>query len=80
MDYNGRLSLEQFEKLIKPVVDRMDAPILRALKDAGVTKEQLGSVEIVGGATRYIQCMPSFAGNLAGGSRASICFLFFTAP
>lgn len=52
LDYNGRLSLEQFEKLIKPVVDRMDAPILRALKNAGVTKEQLGSVEIVGGATR----------------------------
>lgn len=52
MDYNGRLSLEQFEKLIKPVVDRMDDPIMRALQDAGVTKEQLGSVEIVGGATR----------------------------
>lgn len=53
LDYNGRLSLKQFEELIKPVVDRMDAPIMKALEDAGVTKEQLGSVEIVGGATRY---------------------------
>lgn len=52
LDYNGRLSLQQFETLIKPVVERMDAPILKALKDAGITKEQLGSVEIVGGATR----------------------------
>ena len=52
LDYNGRLSLKQFEALIKPVVDRMDAPILKALEDSGVTKEQLGSVEIVGGATR----------------------------
>lgn len=30
----------------------MDAPVLKALQEAGVTKEQLGSVEIVGGSTR----------------------------
>lgn len=35
-----------------PLVERMDAPVMKALKEAGVTKEQLGSVEIVGGATR----------------------------
>lgn len=52
LDYNGRLSLKQFEELITPIVKRMDAPIMKALADAGVTKEQLGSVEIVGGATR----------------------------
>lgn len=52
LDYNGRLSLKEFEELITPIVNRMDAPIIKALSDAGVTKEQLGSVEIVGGATR----------------------------
>lgn len=54
LDYNGRLSLTQFEELVQPLVGRMDAPVLRALQEAGVTKEQLGSVEIVGGSTRQV--------------------------
>lgn len=54
LDYNGRLSLTQFEKLVQPLVDRMDAPVMKALQEAGVTKEQLGSVEIVGGSTRQV--------------------------
>lgn len=57
LDYNGRLSLTQFEKLVQPLVDRMDAPVLKALEEAGVTKEQLGSVEIVGGSTRCVVFM-----------------------
>eukprot|EP00752_Nemacystus_decipiens_P011694 g10378.t1 len=73
LDYNGRLSLEQFEKLIKPVVDRMDAPILKALNDAGVTKEQLGSVEIVGGATR-VPLVKSHLAELLGRDKTAINF------
>ncbi|CAM9604172.1 unnamed protein product, partial [Laminaria digitata] len=52
LDYNGRLSLKQFQGLVEPLVKRMDVPVLKAMKEAGVTKEQLGSVEIVGGSTR----------------------------
>ncbi|CAM9772641.1 unnamed protein product [Scytosiphon promiscuus] len=73
LDYNGRLSLQQFETLIKPVVERMDAPILKALKDAGVTKEQLGSVEIVGGATR-VPLVKSHLADLLGRDKSAINF------
>ncbi|CAB1106414.1 HSP70 [Ectocarpus sp. CCAP 1310/34] len=73
LDYNGRLSLEQFEALIKPIVDRMDAPILKALADAGVTKEQLGSVEIVGGSTR-VPLVKSHLAELLGRDKTAINF------
>ncbi|CAM9292853.1 unnamed protein product [Ectocarpus sp. 12 AP-2014] len=73
LDYNGRLSLKQFEALIKPIVDRMDAPILKALADAGVTKEQLGSVEIVGGATR-VPLVKSHLAELLGRDKTAINF------
>jgi heat shock 70kDa protein 4 len=53
-DYTGRLSLEDFERLITPLVNRMSAPIEQALKEAGVTRADLEAVEIVGGATRYL--------------------------
>jgi Hsp70 protein len=55
-DYTGRLSLDDFERLITPLVNRMSAPIEQALKEAGVTRADLEAVEIVGGATRYV-CM-----------------------
>ena len=59
VDYTGRLSLKKLEELIEPLVKRMDGPVLKALKEAGVTKEQLGSIEIVGGATRRVCPFPS---------------------
>ncbi|KAG5189610.1 heat shock protein 70 [Tribonema minus] len=61
-DYNGRLTLEAFEKLIAPLVARLDAPVLQALKEAGVTVDQLDAIEIVGGATR----VPLVKRHLAG--------------
>lgn len=77
-DYNGRLSLTQFEALIQPLVERMDAPVMKALADAGITKEQLGSVEIVGGATRQAEecglfdvLMPTFT----PGTMVVLCLL-----
>ena len=51
-DYNGKLSLETFEGLIAPLVARMSAPIEQALSEAGVTRQELEAVEIVGGSTR----------------------------
>ena len=51
-DYNGKISLEAFEKLITPLVQRMSAPVEQALKEAGVERKDLEAVEIVGGATR----------------------------
>jgi heat shock protein 4 len=51
-DYNSQVTLEHFEVLIEPLLQRLVGPIDRALKDAGVEKSQLTSVEIVGGGTR----------------------------
>ncbi|KAJ0412700.1 hypothetical protein ATCC90586_002330 [Pythium insidiosum] len=51
-DYSGQITLERFEELVAPLLDRLEDPIQRALKDAGIDKSQLASVEIVGGATR----------------------------
>ncbi|TMW58731.1 hypothetical protein Poli38472_010290 [Pythium oligandrum] len=51
-DYSGQVTLEHFEELIAPLLERLEDPIQRALKDAGIDKSQLTSIEIVGGATR----------------------------
>jgi len=51
-DYNGRIELSTFEDLIQDLLNRLDAPILKTLADAGIEKSQLSSVEIVGGGTR----------------------------
>ncbi|KAG6956756.1 hypothetical protein JG688_00011265 [Phytophthora aleatoria] len=51
-DYNSQVTLEEFETLIEPLLKRLDAPIERALADAGIDKAHLVNVEIVGGGTR----------------------------
>ena len=51
-DYSGKITLETFEELVAPLLDRLEGPVLQALKDAGIEKSQLSCVEIVGGATR----------------------------
>lgn len=73
LDYNGRLSLKQFQALVEPLVKRMDVPVLKALKEAGVTKEQLYSVEIVGGSTR-VPLVKSHLSDLLGRDKAAINF------
>ncbi|OQS03940.1 heat shock protein belonging to the HSP70 family [Thraustotheca clavata] len=52
IDYNAKLNLEEFETLIAPLLDRLEAPIVKALADAGITKDKLSCVEIVGGGVR----------------------------
>ncbi|DBA00859.1 TPA: hypothetical protein N0F65_008502, partial [Lagenidium giganteum] len=51
-DYSAQVTLEQFEELIAPLLERLEGPIERALKDAGIEKSQLNAVEIIGGGTR----------------------------
>jgi molecular chaperone DnaK (HSP70) len=50
--YRRELTREVFEKLITPIVDRTLAPCRQAMKDAGVTPEQIDEVVLVGGSTR----------------------------
>lgn len=50
--YNREISRAQFEQIIQPVLDRTIGPCRQALKDAGVTPEQIDEVVLVGGSTR----------------------------
>ena len=50
--YAREITREQFEQLIAPVVARTAAPVKQALKDAGLTPEQIDEVVMVGGSTR----------------------------
>jgi molecular chaperone DnaK (HSP70) len=50
--YRRELTREVFNRLITPVIDRTLDPCRRAMKDAGVTHEQIDEVVLVGGSTR----------------------------
>ncbi|NHJ22531.1 MAG: molecular chaperone DnaK [Candidatus Lokiarchaeota archaeon] len=49
------LTRAKLEQLIDPILKRLEAPIIKALKDAGLSKGQVDKVILVGGPTR----MPS---------------------
>lgn len=46
------LSRAKLEELVHDLIERTAAPCLKALKDAGLSKEQIGEVILVGGMTR----------------------------
>ncbi|HEY1083154.1 MAG TPA: Hsp70 family protein [Prosthecobacter sp.] len=46
------ISRQEFEKLVRPLIERTRAHCLRALADAGVRPEDLDEVILVGGSTR----------------------------
>jgi len=52
---NMKLTRAKLEQLIEPVLKRLDAPIKKALSDAGLSKGDVDKVILVGGPTR----MPS---------------------
>ena len=54
-------SREQFNTLVEPLLARLTIPIVKALKDAKLTPEQLDNVLFVGGATR----MPAFTRHIS---------------
>jgi molecular chaperone DnaK len=50
--YQREISLEVFERMIQPIVDRTVGPCKQALKDAGLKRDQIDEVVLVGGSTR----------------------------
>jgi Fe-S protein assembly chaperone HscA len=50
--YAREISRAQFDELTKAVIARTAAPCRQALKDAGLTSEQIDEVVLVGGSTR----------------------------
>ena len=57
LDYNGKkyareLTLDVFDRIIQPIVDKTLGPSRACIQDAGVTVEQIDEVVLVGGSTR----------------------------
>jgi Fe-S protein assembly chaperone HscA len=50
--YQREISLEMFEQMIQPIIDRTVGPCKQALKDAGLKPEQIDEAVLVGGSTR----------------------------
>jgi molecular chaperone DnaK len=50
--YQRSISREQFERLAEPVLERSAGPVRQAMKDAGLTPEEIDEVVLVGGSTR----------------------------
>jgi molecular chaperone DnaK len=50
--YQREITRQQFEDLIRPILDRTVGPGKQAMKDAGVTPDQIEEVVLVGGSTR----------------------------
>ncbi len=47
-----QMSRAKLEELIRPIVDRCKAPVDQSIRDAKLSKEQIGRVVLVGGPTR----------------------------
>jgi heat shock protein 4 len=52
IDAHGMITREVFEEEAKPVLDRLLAPVQKALAGAGLEASQVANVEVVGGTTR----------------------------
>lgn len=52
IDAASQLKREEFEALIAPLLERVAVPLKEALEQSGLTKEQIHSVEMVGGSSR----------------------------
>jgi molecular chaperone DnaK len=50
--YQREISLDGFEQMIQPIIDRTVGPCKQALKDANLKPEQIDEVVLVGGSTR----------------------------
>jgi molecular chaperone HscA len=50
--WRGVLTRAELDDIVRPVLDRCEPPVRRALRDAGLEAKQLSGVILVGGATR----------------------------
>ncbi|KAI5861904.1 heat shock protein Hsp88 [Durotheca rogersii] len=52
VDVTAMVTRQEFEALVEPLLNRVTAPLEQALADAGLTKEDIDVIELVGGGTR----------------------------
>merc|ERR1712048_572581 len=61
LDFNVRLTSEQFGELCEPLLLRLEPPISRALGESSVSLVDVSSIEIVGGGTRVTSVKKMFS-------------------
>ncbi|RLV96261.1 Heat shock protein SSE1 [Spathaspora sp. JA1] len=61
VDVSSSLTREELEEMIQPLLARINVPIELALQEAGISVEDLDSIELIGGCTR----VPSIKTRLA---------------
>lgn len=61
VDVSSSLTRDELEEYIQPLLERINVPIETALKDAGLTTEDIDSIEVIGGCTR----VPSLKAKLS---------------
>ncbi|CAG8522839.1 5513_t:CDS:2 [Paraglomus occultum] len=52
VDVSSFITRQEFEDMIGSFLDRVETPLAQALKDSGLTKADIHSIELVGGSTR----------------------------
>ncbi|KAJ7083730.1 heat shock protein 70 family [Mycena belliarum] len=52
VDASSKLSRDDLEGLVSTVLDRIPAPLQRALADSGITLDEIDAIELIGGSTR----------------------------
>ncbi|KAF9241764.1 Hsp70 protein-domain-containing protein [Melanogaster broomeanus] len=52
VDAFSKLSRDEYEQLIAPVLERISGPLEQALAESGLTVDQIDAVELIGGSTR----------------------------
>lgn len=70
VDVSSSLTREELEEYVQPLLSRVHVPIESALKDAGLSAEDIDSIEVIGGCTR----VPSLKAKLVdifGGKQLS---------
>ncbi|KAF9549886.1 adenyl-nucleotide exchange factor sse1 [Mortierella hygrophila] len=51
-DVSSMMKRTEFEELAQELISRVEAPLQKALEDAGLTVDEIDAVEVVGGSTR----------------------------
>lgn len=69
---NMTFTRAKLEQLIDPVLKRLDAPILKALRDAGIARGEIDKIILVGGPTRMPVIMKKFEDLLGKAPERSI--------
>ena len=70
VDVSSSLTRDELEQYVQPLLERVHVPIESALKDAGLSAEDIDSIEVIGGCTR----VPSLKAKLVdifGGKQLS---------